>query len=487
MTPAYLHEQLMQACENGNVSEAKQWLSKGAEVNFNIKNPRNALDTAIQADNYTIVELILEHEPIIKEYVLQKAIEKDKKFLDLLIPDFTLCKDESLLTGTLLAAINIGDLNLAKQAITQGAKPASLFLYAALNIANAKILQLLIENGFNIHADTNMILTEWMGSSAISDWGKQKPERHDLLIFISEYYLEKQKSIEKFKSWSLADKSRLFRMGLDSNNLNMMKFSVLIGVHKNESLNSALNRYYSKEHQTSKKVSNEIIKYILDSDISFTKVSISNAVCFNYSEVLNVLRHMHDLEYAYEMSYTYENDALQNYFIDQGVDQEAQHLTKMKVSAIKGNIKEVRKAVSEGAKVKNLDTDVIVEIINKNHVEILKYLYDSGIVFDTSFNKYLDRAMNVHNAYDSVTYLIELGLDITSVRNIPRAYKREHPSFFDMWEKRFFNIFTYTIYLVKEVYPTVEGKKKEEVLEKIAEFSTLPYVIKMSEEKSLEH
>jgi len=487
MTPSYLHENLMQACENGNSDEVKQWLENGADVNLNIKLPKNALDTAVQAGNDQIINLLLEHGATIKEYVLQKAIEKDKNYLNLLLPDFKSCKDESLLTGTLLAAINIGDLNLAKQAITQGAKPASLFLYAILNIASTKMLQLLVENGFNIHADTNMILTKWMGSSAISDWGKQKSERHDLLIFISEYYLDKPQSIEKFKSWSPPDKSRLFRMGLDGDNLNMMKFSVLIGVNKNESLNSALNRYHAKEHETSKKTSYEIIKYILNSGINFGKVTITNAVCFNYSEILNALSSMCDLEYAYEMAYTYENKELQNYFIDKGVCTEAQHFTKMKVSAIKGNIKELRKAVSDGAKVKNLDTDVIVEIINKNQVEILKYLYDSGILFDTSFNKYLDKAMNSYNAYESITYLIELGLDITSVRNIPREYKREYPSFFDMWEKRFINIFNYTIYLAKEIYPAVEGKKKEEILEKIAEFSTLPYVIKMSEEKSLEH
>jgi len=107
-------------------------------------------------------------------------------------------------------------------------------------------------------------------------------------------------------------------------------------------------------------------------------------------------------------------------------------------------------------------------------------------VFDRSYNNYLNKAMNAHNAYESITYLIELGLDITNIGNIPRDYKRKYPSFFDMWEKRFRNIFNYTIYLAKEVYPRREGKKKEDVLERIAEFSTLPYVIKMSEEKSLE-
>jgi len=488
----------MQACENGNSDEVKQWLDYGADVNLNIKLPKNALDTAIQVGNHQIINLLLEHDATIKEYVLQKAIEKDKNYLDLLIPDFKACKDKSLLTGTLLAAINIGDLDLAKQAINQGAKPASLVLYAVLTIASTQILQLLIENGFNIHADTNIILTEWMGSSAINWHGEKRTERHDLLKFIIEYHLEKPNAIEKFKSWSNSDKSRLFRMGLDNNDLNMMKFAVLTGVHKNESLNSALNRYYTKtqdntntqsttlQSSNNEKINYEIIEYILNSDIIFNEVIITNAVCFNYTEVLSALSHNDDLQYAYEMAYSYENDSLQNHFIDKGVSIEAQHFTKMKISAIKGNLKDLRKAVNNGANIDALGTDIIVEIINKNHVDILKYLHASGIVFDRSYNNYLNKAMNAHNAYESITYLIELGLDITNIGNIPRDYKRKYPSFFDMWEKRFRNIFNYTIYLAKEVYPRREGKKKEDVLERIAEFSTLPYVIKMSEEKSLE-
>jgi len=216
----------MQACENGNFDEVKQWLALGADVNLNIHLPKNALDTAIQTGNHHIINLLLESDAIIKEYVLQKAIEKDKKYLHLLIPNFEACKDEKLLTGMLLAAINIGDLDLAKLAIEQGVKPASLFVYAVLTIASVEILQLLIENGFNIHADTNKILTEWMGSSAINSHAEKRNKRHDLLQFIIEYYLERPNSIEGFKSWNQSDKSRLFRMGLDTNNLNMMKFSV---------------------------------------------------------------------------------------------------------------------------------------------------------------------------------------------------------------------------------------------------------------------
>jgi len=271
----------MQACENGNLDEVKQWLSQGADVNFNINSPKNALDIAVHSDNHQIIKLLLEHEVIIKEYVLQKAIERDKNYLQILVPDFTRCKEKSLLTGTLLAAINIGDISLARQAIEQGAKPASLFLYAILNIASAEILQLLIENNFNIHADTNSILTKWMGSSAISDWGEAKHARPDLLAFITEYYLDKPSSLEKFYSWNPSDKSRLFRMGLDINNLNMMKFAVLTGVNKNESLNSALNRYYLKKQGNSNsqstiiqndkdaQVNYEIIEYIIASKIVF--------------------------------------------------------------------------------------------------------------------------------------------------------------------------------------------------------------------------
>lgn len=474
----------MQACEKGNLDEVKQWLADGADVNLNIKLPKNALDVAVKTGNHQIINLLVEHDATIKEYVLQKAIEKDKNYLNLLIPDFKACTDEKLLTGTLLAAINIGDLDLAKQAIEQGTKPASLFLSAILTIANVEILQLLIENGFNIHADANIILSEWMGSSAINWHGEKRTERHDLLKFIIEYHLERPNSLEGFKSWNQSDKSRLFRMGLDTKDLNMMKFAVLTGVNKNESLNSALNRYYTKKQD--EEVNYEIIEYILNSNIIFNKVIISNAVCFNYTEILSALSNNDDLEYAYEMAYSYENDSLQKDFIDKGISKEAQHFTKMKISAIKGNIKDLRNAVNNGANLDTLGTDIIVEIINKNHVEILKYFHASGIVFDRSYNHCLNKAMNVHNAYESISYLIELGLDISSIGNLPREYKKKYPSFSDMWEKRYRNIFNYTIYLATEVYPRREGKKKEDVLEKIAEFSTLPYVIKMSEAASLE-
>ncbi|MBT8349469.1 MAG: ankyrin repeat domain-containing protein [Sulfurovum sp.] len=497
MTPSYLHENLMQACENGNFDEVKRWLDQGADVNLNIHLPKNALDTAVQTGNHEIINLLLEHDATIKEYVLQKAIEKEKKYLHLLIPNIEACKDEKLLTGMLLAAINTGDLDLAKQAIKQGAKSASLFVYAILTIASVEILQLLIENGFNIHADTNKILTKWMGSSPINSHGEKSTKRHDLLQFIIEYYLERPNSIEGFKSWNQSDKSRLFRMGLDTNNLNIMKFSVLIGVNKNESLNSVLNQYYSKTQDTNTQstilekhenvnVDSEIIEYILNSNIIFTKVIIANAVCFNYTKILNVLSHMDDLEYAYEIAYSYENDALQKYFINKGVSIQAQHFTQMKVSATKGNLKDLRQAVNNGAKLDVLGTDVIVEIINENHVKILKYFHASGIVFDRSYNKHLNKAMNAHHAYESINYLIELGLDITSIGNLPLDYRAKYPSFSHMWEKKCRNIFNYTIYLATEVYPKREGKIKEDVLKEIAEFSTLPYVIKMSEAASLE-
>ena len=488
MTPSYLHENLMQACKDENLDEVKRWLDLGADVNFNIHLPKNALDTAVQTGNHQIINLLLESDAIIKEYVLQKAIEKDKKYLHLLIPNLEACKDEKLLRGMLLAAINIGDLDLAKQAIKQGVKPASLFVYTILTIASVEILQLLIENGFNIHADTNKILTKWMGSSPINSHGEKKTKRDDLLQFIIEYYLERPNSIEGFKSWNQSDKSRLFRMGLDTSNLNMMKFAVLTGVNKNESLNSVLSRYYSKTQDTkSINVDSEIIEYILNSNIIFNKVIIANAVCFNYTKILSVLSHMNDLEYAYEIAYSYENEVLQNYFINKGVSIQAQHYTKMKVSATKGNLKDLRQAVSNGANPDLLGTDVIVEIINENHIEILKYLHASGTEFNGPYNEHLNKAMNAHHAYESISYLIELGLDITSIRNLPLDYRAKYPSFSDMWGKKIRNIFNYTVYLATEVYPRQEGKKKEEILKKIAEFSTLPYVIKMSEAASLEH
>jgi hypothetical protein len=383
----------------------------------------------------------------------------------------------------LQTAIDRGDIHLVKQAIDQGAQPKLLFIYAIRDIDSVDILALLLENGFNIHADANMIIRQWMGASESGSFRNNRPVKLDLLDFISGYCLEKPKEIEKFKS-SILLKSLLFRIGLENNNLNIMKFAVLIGVNKNEALNAALNRYYAKNHGHSRKIDYAIIEFIVNANIEFTKDTITNAVCFKYSEVLDALSHMHDLEYGYEVAYRYENGTLLNYFTHRGVSKEAQSFAKMKVSASKGNIKELRKAVNEGANVKAIGTDVIVEVINKNRVEVLKYLHDAGLFLDTSLNMYLNEAMAHYKAYDAISYLIEQGLDITNVKNVPIDFKKRYPAIADMWEKRFSDIFEYTIYLAREVHPKVEGKEKEEVLKYIAALSTLPYVVKKSEEKS---
>ncbi|CAA6826499.1 MAG: Unknown protein [uncultured Sulfurovum sp.] len=498
MIPAQLHAKLMDACRNANIDEVKQCLDNGAEPNFNLQTAINALDTAISIDNHQIITLLLEHGATVKESVLQRAIEKEKNYLHLLIPNFKACQDEALLTSVLQAAININDFDLAQQAVHQGAKPRSMLLYTIKDFGSTNILELLIEDGFDIHADKNMLLTEWMGSCLIGEWGRRRSKRKDFLVFIADYYLKKPKSIEKFKSWRRTDKSRLFRMGLDSNNLNMMKFAFLIGVDKNEVLNSALFHYYGYQqgsinsthspifkNDNSVQIVYEIIEYMLNSNIKFSNLMISNAVCFKYTELLDALSHMDDLEYAYEMAFKYKNNDLLNYFVDQGVSKEAQCLAKMRVSAIQGNIKELRKAINDGANIKMLSTDTIVEIINKNQVESLKCLYDSGLLFDNFLNLHLNHAMNNHQAYESISYLIELGLNITHIENIPLEYKIQYPYFADMWKKRFTNIFDYTVYLAKEVYPKAEGKQQEEILQTIAELSSLPYVMKMSKEKSL--
>ena len=499
MIPAQLHAKLMEACQDGNLDDVKHWLDQGAEPNFNIKLPLNALNAALQRDNHQMIELLLEHGAIVKEFVLQQALEKDKNYLHLLIPSFSTCKDQNLLMGVLQAATNIDDLDLAKHAINQGAKPASLYLNAVRNLSSPELLRLLIENDFDIHAEKNILLTEWMGSSLMGqrNW---KAIKYDLMAFICEYYLEKPKSIEKFKSWSQSEKLRLFGEGLGSHNFIMMKFAILIGANENEALNSALNRYYEKSqgsmsstpstmlksHKSSKS-DHGIIEYILNSNITFNKVTISNAVCFKYSELLHALSRIDDLEYAYEMAYKYEDDALCDYFIDRGVSKEAQSSAKIKVSAIKGNIKALHQAVNEGTDLQMLDTGFIVEVINENQLESLKYLYDLGLLVDTSLNVCLDKAMSYYKAYETISFLIEIGLDITCIKNISRPYKKKYPALFDMWEMRFSDIFDYTIYLAKEVHPNAQGKEKEEILQRIAQLSSLPYVIKMSQEKSLEH
>jgi len=485
MTPSHLHEKLIEACKNGDIEKVKYYLDVGAEPDFNIKRQLNALDIAIDIDNHQIIKLLLEHGATVKELILQKAIEKDQNYLAILIPDFTACKDQSLLMGVLQAAIKIGSVNLAKQAIEQGAKPEALFLSTIRDLNNPQVLQILIENGFDIHTQKNKIVTEWMGSSIIGSWRNSRPPKEHLLAFISNYYLDKPQEIAKFAT--LPDKTLLFRMGLDSHNFTIMKFAFMIGANKNEALNSILYRYYAKDQKDtqSKSIDREVIEFILNSDIEFEKITISNGVFFKYTELLDSLSTAHDLEYGYEMAYNYDNDDLCEYFINRGVSSKAQNLAKMKVSAIKGDIKTLRNVLNNGADLKMLDTEVLVEIINKNQLKTLKYLYDSGISFDSSLNQYLNQAMSYHEAYESISYLIEIGFDITNIKNLPRAYQKKYPAIADMWEKRFRNIFEYTIYLAKEVHPRVEGKEKEKILERIAELSCLPYVMKRSKEKSL--
>jgi len=483
MTEAQLHAKLMQSCQDGNVEGVKEWLNQGAEPNYNIKAPLNALYSAIEIDNHEIIALLLEHGAIVKDVVLQQAIEKNREYLHILISNFKACKDESLLISVLQAAMNINDFALAQQAVQQGAKPTSLFSYAIKDFGSKEIVQLLIENGFDIHAQNNILLSEWMGTCLIGDWRRKRPLRGDLLVFICDYYFQKPNSIEKFESLRTKDKAHIFRSGLLSDNITMMKFALMIGAEKNEALNSALYRYYQNKQV---KMSYEIIEYILNSNMAFTKVTIANAVCFKYRDVLETLSEKDDLEYAYEMAYKYENSDLCDYFSNSGVSPESQNFSRMKISAIKGDTKELHKAINSGANLEKVDTEIIAEVIKENQVESLQSLYDAGLSLDSSLNKYLNEAMHQYKAYESISYLIELGLDITSVKNLPREYKNRYPAIADMREKRFSNIFDYTIYLVREVHPKSEAKEKEKVLQRIAELSSLPYVIKMSKEKSLE-
>jgi len=489
MTPAYLNEKLIEACESGNLNDVKRWLEAGAEPNFNLKKPINALGKAIEANHHPITLLLLEHGATVKEHVLQRAIEKDKAYLKLLLPNFETCQDKKLLLGVLLAAINLNDFKLAQQAINQGAKPASLFISAILKPGSTKILKLLLDNGFNIHAERNIILSQWMGSTLLSGWGdSNKFEQHDLLAFVADYYLDKPNAIEKFSTLRVHDKALLFKIGLSENHFNMMKFATLIGADKNEALNYALYRYYEQQKSNYQKIDYDIIAYLLNADIQFKKIIILNAVSFHYTELLNALSKPHDLAYAYEMAYKYQKEALQKYLIERGVSKEAQSIAIMKVAAIKGDMKTLRNTLNEGADIKAINQEVLIEIIHANQIESLKYLHASGVVLDASLNECLNNAMSMHKAFETISYLIEVGLDITYINHLPYEYKKQYPIMADMSEKRFNNIFSYTLYLAKVLYPTIKNKQKEkeEVLQKIAELSSMPYVIKRSKEKSLE-
>jgi len=396
----------------------------------------------------------------------------------------------------LQAAIDRDDFELVKQAIDEGAQPQSLFIYAIRGLSSPKILQLLLENGFNIHAENNMILREWMGSSPIGGGEKWTSTQYELLACIFNYYLDRPDSIEKFNSLRVSDKKRLFLIGLYSNNFTMMKFAIMIGADKNEALNTAHRQYKSyKEgdigsiYSTIYKDNNlgvvdyKIIEYILNSDIKLNKMSISRAVCFEFMDIVNAIKEKADLEYAYEVAYSYEKEDLCQYFIDKGVSAYTQNLAKMRVSAIKGDIKALTNAVNAGADISELERETLVEILYKNQVQTLKFLCESKVGIDTVLNNYLNEAIANHKAYESVAFLIEQGFDITAIKTLPLEFKKAYPAFADMKEKRFKNIFEYTLYLARDIYPALEGKEKEEILQRVAQLSALDYVKKMSEER----
>lgn len=499
MSTTYLHQQLIDACQNADIDGARAAIEAGADVNFNLRAPMNALSSALESESEEIVKVLLHNGAIVKEFVLQKAIERDTKYLDILIEDFSNCKEPRLLMSVLQAAITIGDFDLAQQAIRQGADVKSLYIYAVRHISNTQILELLLENGFNLHAENNMMLSEWMGSSKIAGGESWTSTNDELLAFVLEYYLKNPHLMEKFYSLRVPDKKRLFLIGLYSNNLTMMKFAIMIGADKTEALNTAHRQYHSYKsgnvgsiYSTLYKKNKEgvvdyaIIEYLLASNIKFNQMTIARAVCFEFHDILNAIREKEDLEYAYEMAYQYENDALCQYFRDKGVSIEAQNRAKMRVSALKGDIKELQNAIKNGADVKSLDRERVIEIIQKNQVETLKLLCNSGLQIERSIKSCFHDAVHQHKAYDTISYLIEEGHDISSIRTIPQEYKKRYPAFADMQEKRIHNIFEYTLHLVKEVYPESEGRQKEKTLQRIAELSALPYVKKMSEEQSYE-
>ncbi|MBN2816416.1 MAG: hypothetical protein JXQ67_07000 [Campylobacterales bacterium] len=496
MSEAYLHQKLLLACGSGNIVAVKEALDAGANPNFNIKKVLNPLEKAIERDNHEIITLLLEHGAIVKANVLQKAIEKDTKYLEFLLPDFSNCSDKTLLMGVLQAAINSSNVSLAKMVLNQGANPASLLIYDVRNIDSPELLELLIQNGLNIHAENNMLLSEWMGSSSMSGGEKWKDTNEKLLAFLFEYYMQRPEAMKKFESLKSIDKKRLFQIGLFSNNLTMMQFAILIGADKNEALSTVYSQYnankdgnigsiYSILYTNNEAgiVNEDIVKYILDSGVEFSKTTIARAVQFSYQEVLDALSCMDDLEYGYEMAYRFDNTALGNYFVKRGVSPEVQSYVAMKVSAITGDIQSLRKAIHEGADVQALASSVIVEILNKNQRETLEYLYDSGVIFEESLSKHLHDALNYHSAYESVAYFIELGFDISGVKNIPPKFKERYRAYSDMWERRVRDVYAYTIYLVKDIYPKLEGKEQERVLNTIAQLSSLPYVIQKSQER----
>ncbi|MBN2816417.1 MAG: hypothetical protein JXQ67_07005 [Campylobacterales bacterium] len=384
-----------------------------------------------------------------------------------------------LVSKALMQACEEGDVVAVKESLAKGAKTTSLFKYTLFNLESTEILQLLLESGFNIYADVNEIVSHWMGG-----WRDSRPTKLVLLDFFCSYYLQQADALERFSTLIL-NKSLLFRLGLDDNNINIMKFAVLIGMQKSVVLFSALNRYYTN-NSTYKKIDYEIIEYLLSLEIELNEENIARAVCFGYTEIIETLSSIDELEYGYEMAYLYNKADMCQYFIGRGVSKEAQNFTKMKIAAMRGDVKILRKVVNDGAELAMIDEKSLVEIIRQNRAEVLEYLYESGFVFSHSLQEHFYELMHNYTAYDALSYLFSIGFDITTLKSLPREYKKHSPAFADMFERGIGDVFDYTLYLAKELYPNVDQSQKELLLQRVAELSTLPYVRKKSEEKSRE-
>ena len=383
------------------------------------------------------------------------------------------------LSKSLMQACEVGDVTTVKECLAKGAKVTPIFKYTLFKLESTEILQLLLEGGFNIYADVNEIVSYWMGG-----WEDSRATNFTLLDFFCSYYLEQADALQRFSTLIL-NKSLLFRLGLDENSINIMKFAVLIGAPKSAVLFSALNRYYANNSMY-KKVDYTIIDYLLSLDIKLSKDNIAGAICLGYVEVIETLQDMDDLEYGYEIAYMYSKEEICDYFVGRRVSKEAQNLAKMKISAIRGDVKTLRKSVNDGAELARLDEVSLIEIIKQNRVEVLEYLYASGFVFPQSLQEHFDAFMHEYEAYDALSYLVSLGFNLTTLKSLPREYKKHSPAFADMFARGYCDVFDYTLYLAQELYPSAEQSQKELLLQRVAELSTLPYVRKKSEERAHE-
>jgi ankyrin repeat protein len=288
-------------------------------------------------------------------------------------------------------------------------------------------IKLHIQNGADIHYYRNHLLKRIMMS-----------KNYDLLRWVIRYSNEKIKNKKNFMSLSEEFKYRILRYAISINDYEILAFVLEIGVDKRKGVEDAiLNKNL------------EVLEY-------FVKYGIDIKHAFTYSIAIN---NIDLIKYFLEKGAIIDNDAgiglsiasennnidIMNYLIEKGAIVSAGNNIAMNSAAENGRLEAIELLIKHGADIHlNGDKSMLLAIKNK-HTNVIKFF-------------------------------IENGMNPLVIDKIPTIVKKEYPIIEDMIKHEISNIFEYTVFLAKNIYPTLKGAKKEKTLQLLAELSSLPYI-----------